>query len=89
MLKVDIGEHRGGDTHCSILAQGTLIEITADVGQVIAGVHMQLKRSNPVMARIYRRKMIELLTDPDTPLWNVDPNAEGVMITIPKFKEET
>lgn len=50
---------------------------------------MQLKRSNPAMARIYRRKMVELLTDPDTPLWNVDPNAEGVMITIPKFKEET
>ena len=67
MLKVDIGEHRG-DTHCSVLAQGTLIEIIADVGQVIAGVHMQLKRSNPVMARIYRRKMVELLTDPDTPL---------------------
>lgn len=50
---------------------------------------MQLKRSNPAMARIYRHKMVELLTDPDTPLWNVDPDAEGVMITIPKFKEET
>lgn len=50
---------------------------------------MQLTHSNPAMARIYRRKMVELLTDPDTPLWNVDPNAEGVMITIPKFKEET
>ena len=79
----------GGDTHCSILAQGTLVNIIADVGQVIAGVHMQLKRSDPAMARIYRRKMVELLTDPDTPLWNDDPNAEGVMIITPKFKEET
>jgi len=41
------------------------------------------------MARIYRSKLIQLLTDPDTPLWNEDPDAEGVMITIPKFKEET
>jgi len=89
MLRANIGEHKGGDTHCSILAQGTLIEIIADVGQVIAGVHVQLKRRNPAMARIYRSKLIQLLTDPDTPLWNEDPNAEGVMITIPKFKEET
>lgn len=79
----------GGDTHCSTLAQGTLIEIIADVGQVIAGVHMQLKRSNPAMARIYRSMLSQLLTDPDTPLWNVDPDAEGVMIITPKFKEET
>jgi hypothetical protein len=56
---------------------------------VIAGVHIQLKRTEPAMARIYRSKLIQLLTDPDTPLWNDDPNAEGVMITIPKFKEET
>ena len=88
MLRANIGEHRGV-THSDILAQGTLIEVIADVGQVIAGVHIQLKRTEPAMARIYRRKMVELLTDPDTPLWNEDPNAEGVMITIPKFKEET
>ena len=61
----------------------------ADVGQVIGGVHMQLKRSDPALARIYRHELIRLLTDPETPLWNDDPNAEGVMITIPKFKEET
>ena len=89
MLKANIGVHRGGDTCCDILAQGTLIEILADVGQVIAGVHIQLKRVEPAMARIYRSKLVQLITDPDTPLWNDDPNAEGVMVITPNFKEET
>lgn len=50
---------------------------------------MQLKRSDPAIARIYRHELVRLLTDPETPLWNDDPNAEGVMIITPKFKEET
>lgn len=88
MLKVDTAKH-GGGRRVSIVAQGSIIEILADVGQVIGGVHMQLKRSDPALARVYRHELIRLLTDPETPLWNDDPNAEGVMIITPKFKEET
>ena len=79
----------GGRRGVEIVAQGSIIEIMADVGQVIAGVHMQLKRSDPALARVYRHELIRLMTDPETPLWNDDPNAEGVMIITPKFKEET
>ena len=86
MILVNTG---GGRHKAEIVAQGRIIEIMADIGQVIGGVHMQLKRSDPAIARIYRRELVRLLTDPETPLWNDNPNAEGVMITIPKFKEET
>ena len=61
----------------------------ADVGQVIAGVHVQLKRSDPALARVYRHELIRLMTDPETPLCDDDPRAEGLMIITPKFKEET
>lgn len=89
MLKVDIVERGGGRRGVEIVAQGSIIEIMAEVGQVISGVHMQLKRNDPAAARAYRHCLINLLTDPDTPLWNDEPNAEGVMIITPKFKEET
>lgn len=89
MLKVDMVKCGGGRHKAEIVAQGSIIEIMADVGQVIGGVHMQLKRSDPAIARIYRHELVRLLTDPETPLWNDDPNAEGVMIITPKFKEET
>lgn len=88
MLKVDSTERGGGRRGVTIVAQGNIIEIVAEVGQVIGGVHMQLKRSDPVLARIYRHELIRLLTDPDTPLWNDDPNADGVIITVPEIKEE-
>ena len=84
-----IWPNTGGRRGVEIVAQGSIIEIMADVGQVIGGVHMQLKRSDPAIARIYRHELVRLLTDPETPLWNDDPNAEGVMIITPKFKEET
>jgi hypothetical protein len=89
MLKVDMVKCGGGRRKVEIVAQGSIIEIMADVGQLIGGVHMQLKRNDPAIARIYRHELVRLLTDPETPLWNDDPNAEGVMIITPKFKEET
>lgn len=89
MLKVDTAERGGGRRGVEIVAQGSIIEIMADVGMIIASIHTQLKRSDPAVAWAYRHSLINLLTDPDTPLWRDDPNAEGVMVTIPKFKEET
>ena len=87
MLNVNMTK-RGGGHSVTIVAQGRVIDILADVGQVIGGVHMQLKRSDPAIARAYRKELIRLLTDPESPVWNDDPNAEGVMMLAPKFKEE-
>lgn len=87
MLKVDIDKRGGGGA--TITAQGDIIEILADTGLTINGIHMQLKRSDPVLAQLYRSELIRLLTDPNTPLWKDDPHAEGLTIITPKFKEET
>lgn len=87
MLKVDIDKH-GGGRNARIEVQGGLLEIMAEIGLVIGSIHTQFKNADPAAARAYRHSLINLLTDPDTPLWNDIPNADGVMITIPKYKEE-
>ncbi len=88
MLKVDIDKHGGGRS-VRIEAQGGILEIMADIGQVIGSIHTQIKNADPGAARAYRHGLINLLTDPETPIWKDDPNADGVMIKIPKHKEET
>ena len=60
----------------------------AEVGQVIAGVHIQLLRNDPRVAKAYRKSLIDLMIDPESPLWDEDPNAQGLMITVPKIKKE-
>lgn len=88
MLKAEVRTSGGGGSNTTIAASGTLVELVAEVGCVIAGVHSHLMRNNPNAARLFRRELINLLTDPETPAWEGASNAKGIMITIPKTKEE-
>lgn len=87
MLKVNICEY-GGGRQVEVAAQGSLIEIMAEVGQVIAGIHTQLLQNDPRSAKAYRKALIDLMIDPESPLWDKNPNASGWMITLPKIKKE-
>ena len=55
---------------------------------MIAGIHTQLKQSDPRSAKAYRRSLIELMINPESPLWDEDPNVKGMMITVPKINKE-
>ena len=88
MLKVNISNRGGGRCQVEVVAQGSLIEIMAEVGQVIAGIHNQLRQNDPRSAKAYRKSLIDLMIDPESPLWDEDPNVKGLMITMPKTKKE-
>ena len=58
------------------------------MGQVIAGVHIQLLRNDPRVAKAYRKALVDLMIDPESPLWNDNPNAQGLVVAMPKIKKE-
>ena len=56
---------------------------------MIAGIHTQLKQSDPRSAKAYRRSLIELMIDPESPLWDEDPCAlENLLASAAYAKEK-
>lgn len=71
------------------MAQGSTTTIVAELAEVIQGLHTQLKRSDPISAKFFRLAVEALTNDDDSPVWKDNPDVEGALITIPKFKEDT
>lgn len=70
------------------MAQGSTATIVAELAEVIQGLHTQLKRSDPTSAKLFRLAVEMLVNDDDSPVWKDNPNAEGMLITVPNFKED-
>lgn len=77
-VKIENGKNR-------ITGSGNLVEIMAEVQMVIASVHTQLKRANPMFAIVFREMMKLSVNDPDSPLWE---EVEGAGVAIVKDKKQ-
>lgn len=77
-----------GGGSCYIMGNGSLQEITAEVGMVIQALHTQLGQSSPILAKLFRQGLVHLLTDPETPIWTPTDNHTGICITVPNNSKE-
>lgn len=66
-----------------------MASIVTDVGVVLASIHDQFKRSDPEAAELFQILVKSLVTDPRSPLWAEQTGLQGILISIPKNKEET
>lgn len=67
MLKADINKRTG---KVSVIVAGDLAEAIEDVANVICAMHYRMKHSaHPEAADEFRRVMVQLHTDPNTPLF--------------------
>ena len=51
---------------------GSLPEIEADITHVIADVYRSLYQKNHACANCYREMLLQILTDPMSPVWEID-----------------
>ena len=87
MLRVNICES-ASHKHVEVTASGHVDEIIVDSAIMFAGLHANLKKTDPKLARLFRSKLIQLLTDPDTPVWDAPPSENGVVIITPDIKKK-
>ncbi len=80
MLRVDMNQ-KGGVA--SIVAQGDIREITADIAHIINAIHTQFNQSEPVLAEAFKTVFTELVTHPASPLWAQQGDMYGMLITTP------
>lgn len=84
MLKAKI-DHVG----VHVVADGDLCIIASDLCTVINSLYNQLSRSEPALGDLFRRVITGVVTDADTPVWEIRDAGSGVCIRIPKnIKEE-
>lgn len=71
MLKVDINEGKR-----FIAAQGSGIELVADIASIIDDIYSQFKRRSPEAATMFRNAITHLVVDTDSPLWAGNASPE-------------
>ena len=86
MLKFNSGA-KGAPAH--LVASGSTLDIVTDIGQLIVGIHSQLRKSDPAAAAMFRAAVRQMVNDPEIHLWDVDVQAAfGMAMSVPK-KEGT
>lgn len=88
MLEIKVGRGKGGGAASTCTASGDIIEISADVAQVINGIYSQLAHSDPVLAQIFRYNLTKLINDPQNLVWNASALCDGICIIQPKNHKE-
>lgn len=86
MLKFNSGV-KGEPAH--MMASGSTLDIATDIGQLIVGIHSQLRKSNPTDAAVFQAAVRKMVNDPEIHLWDMDVQATfGMAMSVPK-KEGT
>lgn len=68
-----------------IVAAGSLKEILSDVGTVINSLYSQMKRSDcPEVADEFRRMLILMCVEPNSPMFLTNDEGEGYTIVTKK-----
>lgn len=84
MLKFNSGV-KGEPAH--LMASGSTLDIATDIGQLIVGIHSQLRNSDPAGAAVFQTAVKRLVNDPETHLWDLDVQAAfGMAMSVPKEK---
>ena len=84
MLKFNSGV-KGEPAH--LMASGSTLDIATDIGQLIVGIHSQLRKSDPTGAAVFQAAVKRLVNDPEIHLWDLDVQAAfGMAMTVPKEK---
>lgn len=71
-----------------IMASGSFPDIFAQLCTVVADLYKQMKVSAPPLAEEFRRAFTAAVTDPGTPMWNGELQADfGMMGVMPVKKD--
>lgn len=68
-----------------IVASGSTLDIVTDIGQMIVGIHSQLRKSCPADAAVFQAAVRQMVNDPEIHLWDMDVQAAfGMAMSVPK-----
>lgn len=70
MLKCNINSKGLGLV--KVRARGTAEDLVPEVGMVVKMVHNNIHRESPEAAKVFKNRLIGLLLDPKSPVWNAD-----------------
>ena len=85
MLKIEINCKPG--IH-SVQVGGSLEDAVLELCTAITAIHTQLKRSNEMAAEDFRRAMMVVCGNEDSPVWCQDAPGGGITIVVPDKKEK-
>lgn len=81
MLKIEIN----GLTNNLISLNGTLVNITTEMGMAIQGIYCAFLQQNPEAAKLFRKGLTALVNNPNSGIWEL-PAGGAVTIDLSSIK---
>ncbi len=72
MIKCKINKEKG---RANVKAKGTVHETAVETLFIIKMFHEWMYKKNPEIAEQYRNKIIRAITDPQSPVWEVEDHG--------------
>lgn len=83
MIKAEI---ENGTVNCS--GVGSVLDILSDISELIGSIYRNyITAGRTETAELFRALMTAAMAHPESPVWRLSGDGEGVMMCIPKTKE--
>lgn len=66
---IDVKIDRSGNRDSSVVMHGKVSEILTDIGTMINGMYMTIKRDDPNTAESFRKILTDMVTAQGSPVW--------------------
>ena len=78
----------GSGKQAVIMASGSLGDILLELCMTVSDLYKQMKVSAPPLAEEFRRAFTAAVTDPNTPMWNGELQADFSMMGVMPVKKD-
>lgn len=83
MLKITLDDKAN---KAEIMATGSGEDIVAELLYCIAEIYTKFNQSDPAYGRAFREKILTYMLMPNSPVWDGEGTAEGILFCFPSRK---
>lgn len=83
MIKANVSGER-----VSLATHGTMKDILCDSALIIKAVYTTFCRKNPDVGEAYKSMMQGVVSDPESPIWQVNEQDGDVMVDMAELKRQ-
>lgn len=71
-----------------LMVDGGGVEILEDTACLIRAVYSAISKQNARFGRVYRDLLLDVLDDPESPVWTICDDDKSVLVDMAKLKRQ-
>lgn len=71
-----------------LVVGGGGVEILADTARLLRATYSAISKQNPRFGRVYRDLLLDVLNDPESPVWTICDDDKSVLVDMAELKRQ-